>query len=100
MFVVLLCCLLWLVPALHAESVKTIGPPSNYVTDLAGVLNQSTQSDLDALLKSVHDQANAQVFVVAVHKIDDDEPIDQFANDLYQKWKIGNAKTDKGALLV
>ena len=100
LFVVLLCCLGWFSPGLHGESVKTIGPPTNYVTDLAGVLNASTESDLDALLKSVHDQANAQVFVVTVHKIDDDEPIDQFANELFQKWKIGNAKTDKGALLV
>lgn len=95
----LLCCLSWFGVA-HAESVESIGPPKNYVTDLAGVLSPGTQSDLNALLRSVHDQANAQVFVLTIHKIDKDEPIDQFANELYSKWKIGNAKSDKGALVL
>jgi uncharacterized protein len=100
LYVVLLCCLWFCWPSLHAESVKTIGPPSNHVTDLAGVLNQSTQSDLDALLKALDTQAKAQVFVVTIHKIDDDEPVEQFANELFAKWKPGGAKTDRGVLMV
>ncbi|GAA3762649.1 TPM domain-containing protein [Terriglobus aquaticus] len=100
LYVVLLCCLGLFWPVLHAESVKTMGPPSNYVTDLAGVLNPSTQSDLNTLLKALDTQAKAQVFVVTVHKIDDDEPVEQFANELFAKWKPGGAKTDRGVLMV
>ncbi len=96
--------LLWLMclftTAASAESVKDIAAPTNYVTDLAGVLNASTQADLNALCRSVDVQAHAQIFVVTVHKIDDDEPIEQFANDLFAKWKIGPAKTDRGILLL
>ncbi|WP_419806977.1 TPM domain-containing protein [Terriglobus sp.] len=98
LFVMLLCCLAWLLPVLHAESVKTIGPPANYVNDLAGVLNSDTQSDLNALLKSVNDQAKARVLVVTIHKIDDDEPVEQFANELFAKWNPG--KKDRGVLMV
>lgn len=85
---------------LHAETVKDIPPPTNYVTDLAGVLNASTQRDLNALCRSVDTQAHAQVFVVTIHKIDGDEPVDQFASELFAKWKIGTAKTDRGILLL
>ncbi len=93
-------CLLGLTAGLNAESVKDIAAPSNYVTDLAGVLNESTQSDLNALCHSADVQAKAQIFVVTIHKIDDDEPVEQFANELFAKWKIGPAKTDRGVLIL
>ncbi len=86
-------------PAL-AESLKDIGAPTNYVTDLAGVLNDSTQADLNALCRSVETQAKAQVFVVTLHKIDDDVDAQTFSTDLYHQWKIGAAKSDRGVLLL
>ncbi len=83
-----------------AESLKDIAAPTNYVTDLAGVLNDSTKSDLDALCHSVETQARAQVFVVTLHRIDGDVDTQTFATDLYHQWKIGDAKTDRGVLLL
>lgn len=99
-FAVLLLLLSFAGFGLLAESVKDIPPPTDYITDLAGVLNGSTQSDLNALCHRVDTQAHAQVFVVTVHKIDGDEPVEQFANELFAKWKIGPAKTDRGILLL
>lgn len=98
--VALMCCLLCFAGAARAETVASIGPPSNYVTDLAGVLNDSTKADLDTLLKALDTQAHAQVFVVTIHKIDNDEPTEQFANELFAKWKPGGAKTDRGVLML
>ena len=83
-----------------AESLKDIGPPTNYVTDLAGVLNDSTKADLDALCRSVETQAKAQVFVVTLHKIDGDLDVQTFSTDLYHQWKMGQATTDRGVLLL
>lgn len=82
------------------ESLKDIGPPTNYVTDLAGVLNDSTKADLDALCRSVETKAKAQVFVVTLHKIDGDVDAQTFSTDLYHQWKIGDSKTDRGVLLL
>ncbi len=84
----------------RAESLKDIAPPTNYVTDLAGVLNDSTKADLDALCRSVETQAKAQVFVVTLHKIDGDVDAQTFSTDLYHQWKIGDAKSDRGVLLL
>ncbi len=83
-----------------AEALKDIGPPTNYVTDLAGVLNDSTKSDLDALCRSVETQAKAQVFVVTLHRIDGDVDAQTFSTDLYHQWKIGEKGSDRGVLLL
>ena len=89
----------WLLPAV-AESVKTMPAPTAYVNDYAGVLNESTKSDLDAQLKQLDTQAHAQVFVAIIHKIDDDNSPAEFANELFAKWKPGPKEQNRGALLL
>ena len=74
--------------------------PTAYVNDYAGVLNDSTKSDLDDLLKQVDTQAHAQVFVAIIHKIDDGNSPAEFANALFAKWKPGPKEKDRGALLL
>ncbi len=83
-----------------AEALKDIAAPTNYVTDLAGVLNDSTKSDLDELCHTVETQAKAQIFVVTLHRIDGDVDAQTFTTDLYHQWKIGDSKTDRGVLLL
>lgn len=95
-----LCILFVGVLRVSAEALKDIAAPTNYVTDLAGVLNSSTKSDLDALCHSVETQAKAQVLVVTLHRIDGDVDAQTFTTDLYHQWKIGASKTDRGVLLL
>ena len=83
-----------------AETVKSMPAPTDYVNDYAGVLNESTKSDLDGLLKQVDTQAHAQVFVAIIHKIDDDSTPAEFANALFAKWKPGPKEQNRGALLL
>ncbi|MGI4756906.1 MAG: TPM domain-containing protein [Janthinobacterium lividum] len=89
----------WVSPV-AAESVKSMPAPTNYVNDYAGVLNESTQSDMNSLLKQLDTQAHAQVFVAVIHKIDDDNTPAEFANQLFAKWKPGPKDKDRGALLL
>lgn len=74
--------------------------PTNYVNDYAGVLNASTESDMNGLLKQLDTQAHAQVFVAVIHKIEDDNTPAEFANQLFAKWKPGPKGQDRGALLL
>lgn len=89
----------WIFPAV-AESVKSMPAPTAYVNDYAGVLNDSTKSDLDGLLKQLDTQAHAQVFVAIIHKIEDDNSPAEFANQLFAKWKPGPKEQSRGALLL
>lgn len=85
---------------LRAETVSSMPQPTAYVNDYAGVLNASTESDLDATLKQLDTQAHAQVFVAIIRKIDDDSTPAEFANALFAKWKPGPKAQDRGALLL
>jgi len=73
--------------------------PTGYIDDYAGVFSDSSKSDMESLCSEVHDKTRAQIFVVTVKSLDG-ASVDQFANDLFHHWKIGEKKTDRGVLLL
>jgi len=81
-----------------AERVADL-QPTGYVNDFAGVLSPATRSQLEALCKEVDQKTQAQIAVVTVHTTGDD-PIDDFAVQLEEKWKVGPKGTDRGILLI
>jgi uncharacterized protein len=85
---------------LTAESVSSLPAPTGYVNDFAGVLNQSTKSNLENLCTQVDRQAHAQIAVVTLKTLDNDQPIDEFATALEEKWKVGKKGTDRGILML
>ena len=85
---------------LTAESVSTLPAPTGYVSDFAGVLSVSTKSNLENLCTQVDRQAHAQIAVVTIKTLDNDEPIDDFAVALEEKWKVGAKGTDRGVLML
>jgi uncharacterized protein len=85
---------------LTAESVSSLPAPTGYVNDFAGVLNQSTKYNLENLCTQVDRQAHAQIAVVTIKTLDNDQPIDEFATALEEKWKVGKKGTDRGILML
>jgi uncharacterized protein len=86
-------------PFLRAERVQDLPQPTNYVSDLAGVLSPQTIQGLNALCRQVDLQAHAQIAVVTVKSLDG-EPIEDFTTALEDKWKVGAKGTDRGVILV
>lgn len=89
----LVCC------GLRAEQVAKLPAPSNYVSDFAHVLSPQVTDQTNALCLQLQQQAHAQLFVVTIKTLED-EPIEEFANDLFQKWGIGDKATNRGILLL
>ena len=85
---------------LTAESVSTLPAPTGYVSDFAGVLSPSTKLDLENLCTRVDRQAHAQIAVVTIKTLDNDQSIDEFATELEDKWKVGPKGTDRGVLML
>jgi uncharacterized protein len=85
--------------SLRAESVDKVPAPTAYINDYANVFHSLPQSRMEDICKELHDKTRAQIFVVTINKLDDSS-IEQFANDLFHKWKIGEKKTDRGALIL
>jgi uncharacterized protein len=82
-----------------AERVQDLPQPTNYVSDFAGVLSPETQTSLNSLCSQVDKQAHAQIAVVTIKSLDG-EPIENFATELEDKWKVGKKGTDRGLLLL
>jgi uncharacterized protein len=94
--------LLLFAPSVHAaaESVSTLPAPTGYVSDFAGVLSQSTKYNLENLCTQVDRQAHAQIAVVTIKTLDNDQSIEEFATALEDKWKVGPKGTDRGLLMI
>src|SRR6267378_4374139 len=81
-----------------AEPIASLHP-SNYVNDFAGVLDATTQAQLNDLCFQVEQKAHAQIAVVTVKSVDGQDVV-SYAVALYQKWGIGAKGKDRGVLIL
>jgi uncharacterized protein len=72
---------------------------SGYVNDFAGVIDADSAQKITALCRAMNQQANAQVVVVTIKSLED-EPIEEFASELEEKWKVGKKGQDRGILML
>jgi uncharacterized protein len=70
-----------------------------YVQDFAHVLNETEKTELRNLGRSIEDQTTAQITVLTVDTIGD-RTIEEFANQAFRQYGIGNKKENNGVLLV
>ena len=94
--------ILWILLAsavwVAAEPIASLRP-TNYVNDFAGVLDASTQAQLNALCQQVDQKAQAQIAVATVKSVDGQDVV-SYAVALYQKWGIGAKGKDRGVLIL
>jgi uncharacterized protein len=83
-----------------AEDVKIPAPIGDiYVQDHANVLNESEKAELRSLGRTIEDQTTAQIAVLTVGTLGD-RTIEDFANEAFRRYGIGNKEKDNGVLLV
>jgi uncharacterized protein len=69
------------------------------VNDLAGILSANERTEVDSYLSTVNDQTGVQVAVLTVRSLEG-ASIEDFSLRVAEKWKLGQADKDNGALLV
>ncbi len=72
--------------------------PSNYAVDTAGVLTPEQLTALNAKLKALDSEKHQ--FGVAIVKTTKPFDITAYSIKLAEKWKVGSAKLDNGAIIV
>ena len=82
----------------RADDIQKIHP-TGYVTDLAGILNPQTKTQLEALGTELEQKTGAQLAIVTVKSLDGQE-IQPYANDLFQHLGVGKKKEDNGVMLL
>jgi uncharacterized protein len=85
------------------QPVKSLPKPTNYVSDLAHVMSPGVTQQINLVCGQVDHEANAQIAVVTVETTAD-EPVEEYAVDLYQAWGLGKKGikegSDRGVLIL
>jgi len=81
-----------------AEPIKDL-KPTGYVNDFAGVLSQSTKSQIEDICHQVDDKAHAQIALVTINTLDGSD-IESYSVDLFHQWGIGAKSTNRGVLIL
>lgn len=90
-------CFFFAASSVRAETA--VPAMANPVVDEAGVIDDSTESDLNSYLTAVNDQTGVQVAVLTVQSLDS-EDIESFSMRTAEAWRLGQKGKDNGALLV
>lgn len=96
---VLLAALLLALVAAVAHAAPTYPALAGRVTDAANVLPPATVAELTAKLEALETATGRQLVVATVPSLED-YPIEDYANGLFRAWKLGEAKTNNGVLLL
>jgi len=86
-------------PALFAQEIVPIPPaPTHWVTDTANFLRPDDVDKLDARLRLYQEQTQRQL-IIWIGKTTGDVPIEDWANEAFEKWRIGRKGIDDGLAL-
>jgi uncharacterized protein len=97
-FLILLAALTCWLHRVRAEQLNDLAP-RGYVNDFANVLTHDTRVQLSNLSVELDDRAHAQLVVVTVHSTSG-VPIEQFADEMYERWAIGYRPENRGVLVL
>ncbi|MEK9177652.1 MAG: TPM domain-containing protein, partial [Patescibacteria group bacterium] len=76
------------------------GQPTGFVNDFANVLSAQDKQAIETKLQSLKQTTNAEVSVVTIPSIGDDETIETYTTKLFQEWGIGVKGKDNGLLIL
>jgi uncharacterized protein len=91
--------LLVLLTAVFAQNSLAFPPLSGRVVDAAGILPQAARDQLDQKLKAHEDKTSDQLVVATIPSLQDTS-VEDYANLLFRHWKLGQAKTNNGVLVL
>lgn len=73
--------------------------PTGYVSDFAHVVSAQNREQLEAFCTRVEQELGVQFALVTIDSLGD-QPIRDFALDVFRKWGVGSRKTNQGVLLL
>ncbi|BBO81701.1 hypothetical protein DSCO28_22670 [Desulfosarcina ovata subsp. sediminis] len=76
-----------------------VPPLKGHVNDYAGMLTSASQRQLEAVLTDFERQESTQIVVLTIPTLDGDV-LEDFSMRVAETWKIGQAGSDNGAILL
>jgi len=91
-------------PAVEALTIEEVTNPQStngtWVTDMADLLSNETEAELNRLITELEQTNGAEIAVVSVPKTTPATSPKAFATELFNYWGIGKAETDNGILFL
>lgn len=78
---------------------KTFPTPTGFVTDCCQVMTQEEKKLLDDTLSKFQQETSNQIAVAFVNSLEGDS-VENYANELFRAWKIGEKSKNNGVLLI
>jgi uncharacterized protein len=85
--------------AAQAE-VAVPAQPANYVVDLANIINDNVEANLNNYLQELEQKTTAQMIVLTINSLEGASLEDLSITIAHDKWKLGQKGKDNGALLL
>ncbi len=91
----------WLAVATSPTSAEVVIPdmPVNYVVDLAGIINDNVEANLNRYLLELEQKTTAQMIVLTINSLEG-ESLGRLSIETAEKWKLGKKDRDNGVLLL
>lgn len=91
-------CFLFLVITLNVFSLE-VPPLENAVNDYASLLTNSEKNELEKVLQKLDEETKIQLALLTIPSLENEE-IEEYSIKVVEKWKLGDKKTNSGALLL
>ncbi len=98
--ILLLFMFLCLFAVITSAAVSLPDRPLNHVVDLAGIINDSAESDLNRYLIDLEQKTTAQMVVLTIQSLEGESLDDLSLQIAHDKWKLGQKGKDNGVLLL
>lgn len=71
-----------------------------YVYDETGTISESLKNEIVEINKAIDEKSGAQIVVAVVENVEGSSGAQEYANKLFEKWKIGDSEKDNGVLFL
>jgi uncharacterized protein len=91
--------ILWLPGTAFAETVSSLGDPTGYVNDYAGVISKSDERTLISICEDLVAANSVEMAIVTINTTGSLD-ISDFTFELFNTWGIGGKEADNGLLIL
>ncbi len=100
LFVLFLFISICLIPAALSAKIDIPDKPFNHVVDLAGIINDDVETNLNSYLLELEQKTTAQMIVLTANSLEGESLEDFSLKVAHEKWKLGQKGKDNGVLLL
>src|ERR1700730_2354287 len=83
----------------HALAAEVPPKPTRYFSDYASLIDPATAQKLDQRLEDFERQTSNQILVVIYKSLPADTTVEDFTQDAFRAWKVGQQGRNNGAVL-